>query len=970
MRPTPFRFRPSPYVVPLAAALAFAFTPLSPPVAAQETGSITGTVMEEGSGQPINGAQVSVEGTSIGLLTDARGRFSLPGVPAGEQTVRVTSLGYRSTTQAVTVQPGGTATVDFTLSVSAVALDEVVVTGTAGAVERRKIGNSISSLDGGAILEKAPTEAVGEMLQGRIPGVRSVGVVGGVGAARDLRIRGTSSFLLGQRPVIYIDGVRVDASSAEWGGMNQVTCCAFSGGAGEDRLSDLNPEEIERIEVLKGAAAATLYGTEASNGVIQIFTKRGRNNSAPRFTLSTGFGFNRHRDNFQTKLYPNFTGPDGFRALDANSSLIENGLIGNVDLTAQGGGQDVTYFVSAGLGTEEGSIQPNWQRKGNLRVNLRWVPSNAWTLELNSSFGRNRILSLQSGNNWTSLLGNALLGNPLLATEQKPYGEPWVAVDDIKAMETFSDVSRWTGGVTLNFQPMPSFTHRLTFGLDQLTDQKERLLPFGRFYTYLGEIGERNIGYRFTRTFTADYLGSLGFTLPGAIGSELAFGAQGFWEVDELSMSVGKGYAGPGVTTVGGAAQTFGDEQFQERVQVGMFAQNRFSFGDKLFTTLGVRVDGNSAFGVNYGLQPYPKADVAYVLSDESFIPDFISNFRLRGAVGTSGLSPGAFDQFRTFDPTAVLTDVPGVSPVNPGNPDLEPEKTTEFEGGFDMGLLDDRLGIEFTAYRALTRDALLEVDLPPSLGFSDEQLTNTGEIVNVGWELGITAAMLTTSALRWTVNLNMDGNDNEILDLGETAIDGQLGNHREGYPVNSVWTRVITGWDPETRQHTRSDTTVFIGSPLPTFNASLGNSLNFGRIRLHALVSMEKGAWLVDGDRSYRARQGGGDELLSTFENGEPTAASDSLINYFTLISPAVKRDHIRLREVSVGFDVPEGWLAPLGFEQTTVTVAGQNLYWWDDCHCVDPNMQYEPGNQNNFSGFLAVPQPRRFLVSLRTSF
>ncbi len=387
-------------------------------------------------------------------------------------------------------------------------------------------------------------------------------------------------------------------------------------------------------------------------------------------------------------------------------------------------------------------------------------------------------------------------------------------------------------------------------------------------------------------------------------------------------------------------------------------------------------MDGNSAFGVNYGLQPYPRGDIAYLVSEEGFLPAVISSLKLRAAIGTSGLSPGAYDQFQTFDPTAVLDDVPGVTPANPGNPELEPEKTTEIEGGFDLGLLDDRVGIEFTAYRSITRDALLPIDLPPSEGFDDAQLQNVGEVENVGWELAINTSPVVRDNFRWTTQLNLDGSRNEILDLGPTATDGRLGNYREGYPVTDLWGYVITGYDAGTNRHTRSDTTVYIGPELPTFNASLANTFSFGRLTLYTLVGAETGAWFNNGDRPYRIRQGAGDELHSTYDFSDPndpvpTAQTDSLINYFTLVGAYDKRDNIRIREVSLSYTLPDALLAPLRLGRTTITASGQNLHWWDDCHCQDPNMTYLGGSSFGVAaGFLAMPQPRRFLMSVRTSF
>ena len=508
----------------VVAAVAFVW----PAQVAAQDGTVTGQVTAATTGQPINGVQVSIMDTQLGGLTNADGRFLVNRVPAGSYTMRAVYVGYGTETREVNIPAGGAATVDFAMEVSAVAMDEIIVTGTAGAVERRKLGTSAASLNVANLAEVTPLSHFSQALEGRIPGVRSIGTVGGVGAGRELRIRGTDSFELGQRPVIYIDGVRVDSRQREWGRSAgaSTTCCAFSGGAGEDRLSDLNPDEIDRVEVLKGPAASTLYGSEASGGVIQIFTKRGRSNSPASFALTVNTGFNRHRENFPTKLRSNFRGPDGTVAWDPNETLIENGLINSYDLTVDGGGEEVTYFVSGGFAYEEGSVKPNDQKRANLRLNLNWTAGENLTVGVTSGYVRNRIWSLQSGNNWLGIYTNALLTNPLNATAEEPYGGGLdVNVEDAQAITTHSDTDRWTGAITVNYNPLPHFTHRATIGLDAVNDQKTRLLPFGRNYTYIGRQGERNIGYRNARKFTADYASNLDYTLPllGRSGRHLGF---------------------------------------------------------------------------------------------------------------------------------------------------------------------------------------------------------------------------------------------------------------------------------------------------------------------------------------------------------------------------------------------------------------------------------------------------------------
>lgn len=961
--------------------------------AAAQGGTVHVTVTDRTNDQPINGARVVVEGTRFMGVTDGRGEVTLPTMPPGTYRIRVLSIGYRSATQDVTVTLGGAADLTFELGLSAVSLDEIVVTGTGGAVEKKKLGTTLGTVDVARLSDIVPVQDFGSVLQSRIPGVRSIGMGGGAGATKDLRVRGISSFTLGQRPVIYIDGVRIDtdgfrAAVVSSGGV----CCFFSGGAGADRLSDLNPGDIERVEVIKGAAAATLYGTEATNGVIQIFTKRGRRNSAARWTASSTTGFNRIRNNLDSSEKPRFTGPDGFRAHDP-AELIQNGLHQNVTMTAQGGGEEVTYFVGAGFLYDEASIQPSDQTRGNVRINLRWESSDKWAYELNSGFIHNKLNLLQSGNNWAALLGNALIGNPLKATAERPFGEPWTAVSEIKQIETKTTADRYTGGLTVNFNPTESFGHRFTVGLDATNDRRELFYPFGLSYIYVGDDAERDLGFRNFQSWTVDYLGTVAWSLGESIQSDFSFGAQGFWETDRQNEAVGIDFAGEGVRTVTGGSSTFGDETFREEINVGLFAQNRFSISDKLFVTGGARLDGNSAFGENFGLQFYPKGEVAYLVKDGL---GTLSSLKLRGAVGRSGLAPGAFDQFRTFTPVTVLSDQGGVAPLNPGNFDLEPEKTTEVEVGFDAGFLDGRLSAEFTFYRSLTTDALLPIPLPPSQGFSRSKLQNVGSVRNTGWELKFDAAVIESESFRWSVGVNMDGNTNVITDLGETAecnaagietggkrgtgSDGtraecKLGGRRLNHAVGAIFTRTFVSYDASTNKHTRSDTSNFLGDPLPKWNGSLSNSLEFGAFRFYSLVSWETGAHFGNGDRSYRVRQSAGDEFLQFLnDDGSATFQSDSTLNFWSLFSAIDERDNIRIREISLSYQLPGGVTSALGVGRTTLTVAAQNLQWWDNCHCRDPNGAWRAGAQRadsfGTSDFLSNPSPRQFRFTLRTTF
>ncbi|MDB4886790.1 MAG: hypothetical protein JWN79_2228 [Gemmatimonadetes bacterium] len=961
----------------LLAALLVA--PLS--VHAQQTGIVVGTVTDAGSGQPLGNTAIGIVGTRMGANTDDRGHFILRGVRSGPATVRAQRLGFRPALAPVAVPAGDSVRVSLALQASAVTLSEIVTTGTGGAVSKRELGAPIGVVDASRISEVKPSTDLGSILEGQVSGMRSTTVGGGVGGAKDLRVRGTSSFTLNQRPVVYVDGVRVDTRATDWtASLGNQACCSFNGGTGEDRLSDLNPDDIDHIEVLKGAAAATLYGSEASNGVIQVFTKHGKQESAPQWTLTLGTGFDRQRPNYQTHLNSQFAGPDGTRALDMNQTLIKTGPFQSYNAEVQGGAGKATYFVSGGYSKEVGSIQPNDQSKGNVRLNLNWQASNKLTFDVRSAFTRDYINALQSGNNWASLTGNAQNGDPRQATKLRPYGEAWISVADIERITSTSDANRWTGGGTATFQPTAAFTNRFTVGADVVGEQKQRFFPQdGAYGSASVNNGEKTNAGRNYSVYTADYLGTLNFHLPLGIGSTFSFGGQGFYETEVLTAAIGKQFAGPGISTVTAASQTFGAERYTHAVQIGALAQNRFAFGDRLFSTVGVRIDGNSAFGSGFGYQRYPKLDVAYNLDGYGWLPSLVSSLKLRAAVGTAGKAPGPFDSFQTYQPVAVYANTPALIPQSPGNLKLGPEKSTEIDAGFDAGFFGDRLGVEASVYRTTVNNAIVPVTVPPSQGFLRTQAQNIGGLRNTGWDISLSLLTYERSSFSWRNEVRMDGLKNVVTSLGGNAgVVDAFGNPiRVGYPVGAVFAIAPKSYIAPTPSAPSgtwigTDTAVYFGPSLPTFNLSYAPSIKWGPMTLYSLLTLERGAWFNNGDRPYRFRQHTGDEFLSLLgAGGADTFASDSAVNYWHTFNAIDQRDNVRLRTVSLGVDVPERFTSRTGLGRTVVTLSANNIMWWDHCHCNDPNSNWAGADSfGNGGAFLTDPSPRTFRMTLRTRF
>ncbi len=960
-------------LVPAVLALASVVVTLTavPLAAAQaQSGLVEGTVRDRVSQQPIEGALVSIVGTKLGATTDGRGHYVVRGA-SGAVSVHVQRIGYRPVTKNVTVPSEGMVTADFVLNVSAVELNEVVTTGTGGAVSKRELGAPLAIVNVAQVQALKPSSDMTQLLEGQVAGLRSVSVGGGVGGAMDLRIRGASSFALDQRPVVYIDGVKVDTRATDWtASLGNQGCCNFNGGVAEDRLSDINPDDIDHIEILKGAAAATLYGSEASNGVIQIFTKKGKTDSPPQWTVEAGTGFDRQRPNYPTKLYPNFTGKDGTRALDMNKTLIGNGPYGEYNVEVQGGAQKATYFVSGGYTDEVGSLQPNDEKRGNLRMNVTWDAADKWSFAVRSAFDHNFIDALQSGNNWTTLTGNASNGDPRQATALRPYGEAWVSVADIQRMTSYNSANHWTGGMTINYQTTPNFQNRLTVGSDLVGEAKVRFFPpDGNYGAAYVNNGEKDDDFRNQSTYTADYLGQVTFKLPFGIGSNLSFGGQGYYTTEWLSAAIGKVFAGPGVSTVSSASQTYGGEIYTHQVNLGGLVQDRFSFGDRLYSTVGLRIDGNSAFGKNYGFQKYPKIDVAYNLDGYSWLPSFINSFKLRGAIGKAGKAPGPYDSFLTLAPGAVFVNTPSLVPNSPGNLNLQPEVTTEFDAGFDAGFFHDRLGVSGSVFTSGTHDAILAIPLPPSAGFNNAQQQNVGGIVNHGWDLSFNWVTIEKGDFEFHNDFKFDGNHNKITSLGTATPTTTV---RVGYPVGGVWAVAPKAYNSTTKTWTSTDTAVFFGPPMPTFNMSYSPTVRWQRFQAYVLFTMAQGAVFNNGDRPYRFRQHAGDEYLALLgPRGVDTPAADSAVALWSRFTDIRSRDNVELREISLAWQVPQALSSRARLGQTTLTLSAHNIMWWDHCACQDPYTNWAGASAFNVaSAFLTDPAPRQFRITVRSRY
>lgn len=761
---------------------------------AQETGTIQGVVRESGSLRPLGLIQVFVPETGPGTLTSAAGRFQLLNVPAGQVTLTARGVGYGSVTETVTVSPGEATTVDFNLSPSAIELDEVVVTGAGQATEVRKLGNTVATI-GTAELESLPVANMSEVLQGREPGVAALPTGGVAGEGTKIRIRGTSTLSQSNEPIIYVDGVRVDNA----GGMGGLE----PGGGSPSRLDDINPSSIERIEILKGAAAATLYGTEASNGVIQIFTKSGTageprwnlqleqgisNYPASRYKPHAGFARTEAQAERLSALWGMDIVPYEVFEVDMWPQIFETGRFATQSLSVSGGNDDVTYFVSGRMLGEDGPFRndgfgapdPGFtavedvNRKRQANANLTFRPSESVRLRASSMYVDGYMEVMSNNNSIYGTISNLINSKPERADSVNTTGSvpTFGSVREMMNRRTMQDVRRFSGSVGAAYTPLSTMNVDLTLGVDFVAEQNVNFVPFGWNVDGLSGAspeGTRTVRDRNQSQYTADLKSSWNTDLSETFASALVVGAQAFFTETVRAGGTGGRFPGPGLEVIEAGADQSVFEQRIAQVSGGVFAQEQLGYADYLFVTLGARYDKHSAFGESSGGALYPKLSVSLVPTDMPGwrASDLLSSLRIRAAVGQSGLQPGAFDKFTTFAPLNSASG-PGVAPQNLGNPDLRPEVSTEYEAGADLGLFADRMSVNATYWDRTVEDVLIARQFPPSGGFQNTQLDNIGQMKAHGIELGVEGLVANTP--RYSVDLfaNAAYLRETVTDLGD----------------------------------------------------------------------------------------------------------------------------------------------------------------------------------------------------------
>src|SRR3569833_165702 len=597
-------------------------------VAHAQAGRITGQVTDSAAARPISGVEVVVVGepgrAQATARTDEAGRYTIANVSPGSVRVRARVPGFAPKDRVVSLAAGGSATADFALVLRSVQLDQVVVTGTGGAVERRAVGNVIETISADSILATSAPRSVEQLIGARTPGGITLPATGQGGTGAQIRIRSVGSLSLGTDPIVYIDGVRMDADPSQGP--------AQRGGAGASRLNDINPQDIESIEIITGPAAATLYGTEASNGVVQIITKRGQTGAA-RWDFSTRQGTNwmQNPEGRAGELW----GKDSTGALTSfnvykysieqgQGPVFTNGRNQGYALDLHGGTDITRYFMSSSFDHDVGVVPWNWEKKGGGRANIDVQPLSTLHLAGSVGFIRDRIRLSQSGDINPDVFSNIEWGSVRLIPTTGGFGfAPRTLWDDV---ENHADNDRTTTSITANYEPFRWFTHRVTAGLDVNSESNWSLYPRetaenAAFYGANG-LGQKAVE-RVSRNFlTLDYTGNLKYTLASNYDFTTSFGLQHYRSTVNGITASGTTFPAAPITTGGGTTTRNATEQYVANATLGMYVQQQVAWNNRLFLTAAIRGDDNSAFGKEYSAAYYPKVSASWVVNEEPFWQD------------------------------------------------------------------------------------------------------------------------------------------------------------------------------------------------------------------------------------------------------------------------------------------------------------------------------------------------------------
>ncbi len=999
---------------------------------------ISGTVTSADAGEPLPGVTIVVEGTNRGTTTNTDGEYSIT-VPSDANTLVFSFIGFRTER----VELNGQNSIDIVLETDIQQLTDVVVVGYGSQVREQLTGN-LAEVSGND-LENVPVTSFESAVQGRASGVFVQQNNGKTGQGITIRVRGSSSVTANNQPLYVIDGIPVTSQD------QSITS------AQNNPLSDINFNDVESITVLKDASASAIYGSRASNGVVLITTKGGQSGET-QFSLNTSTGisdptnkkdwlngpeylevfdeafvrspfnstgtidgavFGLSRDGLYDLFLPDW---DPNRDTEWQELAFQDAAVNKVDLSASGGTENTTFYVSGTLLDEDGIlIEDNFQRLGG-RLNLNHQANDAMSVGMNLSLARTVNDRLSTDNAFSTPL--QLIAQSPLQQAFGDDGEPFdntlyfngLLYRDGSSFETTR--FRSIGNLYADYNITQNLSVRSELGVDVLTQNEER---------WFGASVSRNTGepdgmaqsrwvqvVNYTSNTFANYQKTIAedHSLKGTVGIS-------FNQADRSQSFVqGRVFPNSSFRTLASAADiNSGNATLTNYNFLSYFARANYSFKDKYLINASGRIDGSSRFGSDNRYGFFPSASAGWIISEEDFLREneTFSFLKLRASWGITGNAEiDNFPALGLVGGGSSYSGLSGIAPSQLANPELKWEETTQYNFGLDFGLFEDRISAEIDYYIKDTNDLLLDVNVPGTSGFLS-QTQNVGKLENKGIEV-----MLNTynfvGDFSWRTSFNIAANRNKIVDLDGQVIEGGFINRAvEGEAIGVFFQREFAGANPdngdavyylnrEPSQDELDNGTVFkmedrfgdryitasygaadrvvIGDPNPDFIGGITNKFRYKGFDLDVLFQFVYGNEIYNGGGTFQSASANfydnqtADQLDRWQEPGDITDVPELRLfggngdgESSRFISDG---SYLRLKNVTFGYTLPTELSNTLNLDRLRLYVTGINLLTFTGYDGWDPevNTDFTAGNIGLGTDFYAAPQARTITLGLNIDF
>ncbi len=916
--------------------------------------AINGKVTEAGSNNPLQGATVSVKGTTNNTLTDADGKFSIP-VSSSNAKLVISFVGYVSQTV------NATNNVVISLTLDNTKMSEVVVTGLASSLKRANLANSVASISARDLVGTTVQSTVDGALYGKFTGANISANSGAPGGGISIKLRGITSLVANSQPLFIVDGVYYDNSSIP-AGLNTISKAAGQGSNSNqdnpsNRIADLDPQDIDRIEILKGASAAAIYGSRAAGGVVIITTKKGKGGS-PKIEFSHSIGIQMQlrklgqRQWDDAKVQASF-GASGFAIYQANGKKIydyekelygNKGLMNNTRISVSGGNDKTTYYAGFTRKDDEGIVKRTGYAKSSFRLNLTQKVFKFLDVALNANYIESEAdRGYFNNDNTSTTLGISFVSTPswanLFPDANGNYPNNQFAPSNfLQTRDLITNkekINRTLMGGNATWKVFKNAKNELKIiargGIDHYTLNTIALFPQELQFEKGGNgtNGASIYGTTITRNSNYSFFAVHEF----AANEKMSFRTQAGLTEENININNVLNTATQLIgtqTNLNQAGSIQVDQAKALQRDRGFFVQEEFNYNDIAILTLGLRGDKSSRNGDANKLYYYPKASGAFNIHE---LPlwhfDKISQLKIRAAYGQSG-NFAPFGAIYTPLVPAVFNGTTGsVIGLVQGNEKLSPETQRELEMGFDLGILKNRFSAEFTYYRKKVEDLLLNVQIPSSSGFTTAW-KNVATIHNNGFDIGLNAVPISNTDWKWTSQINFWKNKAEVVELKVPAFNtGAFGATLGTYRIQKGKspTQIVGIAGPGDKVDPSSGLGVF-GDAEPDFQMSFVENLKYKRWEFSVLMHWKQGGENINLSTLLSDIFGTSPDFdKKSLDPAGATANGTFRLNALgTTAKPWVEdAGYFRVREIGLSYHLPKEWFKNKA--EVKIGFSGRNL-------------------------------------------